>query len=285
MTKPRSYWPSLARGFNQFSAEVLPAGQRIACCIEYQGQHYSGWQSQPYVNAATVQDQLEQALSQVAAAPLRVHCAGRTDSGVHGCGQVVHFDAPSARALKSWVMGGNANLPRDIRIHWAQPVPQDFHARHSAQWRRYRYVIHNAAVHSALLGPLTTWHRYPLNAGLMHCEAQCLLGEHDFSAFRAAACQSVSPIRDIQAVTVGRVEQKVVIDIRANAFLHHMVRNIAGSLMAVGGGRQPAGWIAQLLEGRDRTVAADTAAASGLYLVEVGYPGYFELPAPASAPF
>ncbi|WP_241505741.1 tRNA pseudouridine(38-40) synthase TruA [Parahaliea mediterranea] len=266
------------------SPDPLPPGARVACRVEYDGSRYSGWQSQPHLDVSTVQQTLEAALSQVASAPLRVHCAGRTDTGVHGHSQVVHFDCPVSRSPKAWVLGGNANLPFDVRLHWAVPVSEDFHARFSATARRYRYIIANTPVRPAHLGGQVTWQRRPLDAALMHREAQCLLGEQDFSAFRAAACQSTSPFRNVQAVNVERRGPLVVIDIRANAFLHHMVRNIAGSLMAVGSGRSPAGWLAQLLAGRDRTRAADTAAPDGLYLVEVSYPAHFGLPATPPGP-
>jgi tRNA pseudouridine38-40 synthase len=268
----------LARDWPRFDKQPLPAGSRIACRVEYDGRRYSGWQAQPHLDVLTVQTELESALSAVAAMPVRVHCAGRTDTGVHGHGQVVHFEAPVERSPKAWVLGSNARLPRDIRLHWAQPVAQEFHARFSALSRSYRYIIANAPVRPALLQGLVTWHRYPLDAQLMNDEAQALLGERDFSAFRAAACQSTTPMREVQALSVKRWGELVVIDIRANAFLHHMVRNIAGSLMAVGSGRQPAGWLAQLLVAGDRRLAADTAAADGLYLVDVAYPDYFGLP-------
>lgn len=274
----------MADPFPRLSAETLPAGTRIACRIEYNGAAYNGWQAQPHLNVQTVQQTLEKALSGVAGEALRVHCAGRTDTGVHGHAQIIHFDSPVPRPPKSWVLGANASLPDDIRVHWAVPVPGAFHARHSATARRYRYVIANALVRPAMLAGQVTWQRRPLDEAVMHAEAQSLLGERDFSAFRAAACQSVTPVRDVQAVSVFRLGQLVVVDIQANAFLHHMVRNIAGSLMAVGAGRAPRGWIAELLAGRDRTVAADTAAPDGLYLVEVRYPPTFDLPPTPSGP-
>ena len=214
----------------------------------------------------------------VAAAPVRVHCAGRTDTGVHGFGQVIHFDPGVSRSSKSWVMGVNGQLPADIRIHWAVPVDEDFHARHSATARRYRYLIANSPVRPALMCRQLSWHRYPLDAKRMHLAAQGLLGEQDFSAFRAATCQSKSPMREVQEVSVERDGDLVIIDIRANAFLHHMVRNIAGSLMAVGSGRREVSWIGELLAGRDRKQAADTAPPEGLYLVEISYPERFGLP-------
>lgn len=265
------------RGFH-FDSTPLPTGTRVACRIEYDGSHYSGWQTQPHLNVVTVQGELERALAAVATAPVRVHCAGRTDTGVHGFSQVIHFDTPAERSAKSWVLGGNANLPMDIRLHWAQAVEADFHARFSALSRCYRYLIANTPVRPALMGGQLTWYRYPLDDELMQTEGQCLLGELDFSAFRAAACQSASPMRNVYSLRVWRQADLVVMEIRANAFLHHMVRNIAGSLMAVGSGRRPAGWIAELLVGRDRTVAADTAAPDGLYLVDVEYPQHYGLP-------
>lgn len=261
-----------------FSTDPLAPGTRIACRIEYDGSAYNGWQAQPHPGSRTVQQTLEAALAEVAAAPLRVNCAGRTDSGVHGHAQVIHFDAPTARSCKAWVIGTNSRLPADIRVHWAQPVPADFHARFSALARRYRYLIANTSIRPALLGRQLSWQRQPLDAGRMHAAAQCLLGERDFSAFRAASCQSSTAQRCITHCEVSRRGDLVVIDIQANAFLHHMVRNIAGSLMAVGSGSREPGWIAELLAGRDRTRAADTAPAAGLYLVAVLYPDRFGLP-------
>lgn len=268
----------MADGVLPFAADPLPAGSRIACRVEYDGSGYYGWQSQPHPHANTVQDALESGLAAVACEPVRVHCAGRTDSGVHGFGQIIHFDAPVQRSSKSWVLGTNANLPEDVRLHWALPVAAEFHARFSALSRRYRYLIANTPVRPALMGGQLTWERRPLDHRLMHVEAQSLLGEQDFSAFRAAACQSSTPMRNVQAVSVSRRGNLVVVDIRANAFLHHMVRNIVGSLVAIGAGRAAPGWLPLLLAGRDRTQAADTAPAAGLYLVEVQYPARFGLP-------
>ncbi len=257
----------------------------MACGIAYNGSHYHGWQSQPHLDVATIQETLEAALSQVASGPLRVHCAGRTDTGVHATGQVVHFDPPVQRSPKAWVLGTNANLPHDVRVLWALPVAADFHARFSARSRRYRYIVSNSSVRPAHLGGQISWYRYPLDSELMQREAQHLLGEQDFSAFRAAACQSTTPFRNIRSLSVERRGELVVIDICANAFLHHMVRNIAGSLLAVGSGRQPEGWLAGLLAGRDRTLAADTAAPDGLYLIDVSYPPAFDLPEMTAGPF
>jgi tRNA pseudouridine38-40 synthase len=256
----------------------LPLGSRVACRVEYNGGHYNGWQSQPQHGVITVQDLVERALTAVACEPVRVNCAGRTDSGVHGFSQIIHFDAPVSRSCKAWVMGGNASLPDNIRLHWAMPVPTDFHARFSAKARRYRYVILNTHIRSALLSGQVTCHRRALDASQMNQAASSLLGEQDFSAFRAASCQSSTPMRNVISTQVKRRGDLVVIDIQANAFLHHMVRNIAGTLLAVGDGRKPAQWVAELLQGRDRTLAAETAPPGGLYLVDIAYPAHFGLP-------
>ena len=274
----------MADGVLPFAADPLPAGSRIACRVEYDGSRYHGWQSQPHPDSKTVQDTLENGLAAIACQPLRVHCAGRTDSGVHGFCQIIHFDAPVARSPKSWVMGTNANLPPDVRLHWAQAVGPEFHARFSALSRRYRYLIANTPVRPALMAGQLAWERRLLDHQLMHAEAQSLLGEQDFSAFRAAACQSSTPMRNVQAVSVARRGDLLVVDIRANAFLHHMVRNIVGSLIAVGAGRAAPGWLPALLAARDRTQAADTAPAAGLYLVEVEYPAHFGLPGAPAEP-
>jgi tRNA pseudouridine38-40 synthase len=267
-----------------FPDDPLPADSRIACRIEYNGSHYNGWQFQPHKGAVTVQDQLERALGTVADTPIRVHCAGRTDAAVHAHAQIVHFDAPVARSSKAWVIGGNANLPRDIRIHWAVAVGSDFHARFSALARCYRYVIVNTPISSALLLDQVTWHRQALDVVAMHSAARALLGEQDFSAFRAASCQSRSPMRNVRSIDVTRRGDLVVIEVTANAFLHHMVRNIAGALLAVGDGRRPVQWVASLLAGGDRRQGAETAPASGLYLVDVEYPDQFGLPATPYGP-
>ena len=261
-----------------FSTTPIPVGSRIACRVEYDGSAYNGWQVQPHEGVATVQGTLEKALAVVAGRPVRVHCAGRTDTGVHGFSQVVHFDAPASRGSKAWVLGSNANLPLDVRVHWAHQVAPEFHARFSARSRRYRYLIANTTVRPALMVGRVAWHRRPLDAAAMHEAARCLLGEQDFSAFRAASCQSTTPMREVRDVSVVRQGDLVLVDICANAFLHHMVRNIVGSLLAVGDGRRRDDWLLQVLEGGDRTVAADTAPACGLYLVAVEYPASFGLP-------
>lgn len=281
---PGNCWNELTEAQAQFSNDPLPQGTRVVCRIEYDGSQYHGWQSQPHLDVATVQEELERALAAVACTGLRVHCAGRTDTGVHGFGQIIHFDAPVQRTAKAWVLGTNAHLPLSVRVHWAQAVTGDFHARFSALSRRYRYVIANTPVRPALLRGQVSWQRRPLDAAAMDAAAQALLGEQDFSAFRAAACQSNSPNRNVEAVSVCRRGPLVVIDIAANAFLHHMVRNIAGSLMAVGYGSQSPDWIGRLLAGGDRTLAAETAPPDGLYLVSVAYPERFALPSTPPGP-
>lgn len=255
---------------------------RIALGIEYDGSGFFGWQRQREV--ATIQQHVEQALSQVAAEPISTQCAGRTDAGVHATGQVVHFDTDAHRDMRGWVMGANSNLPAGIAVRWAQLVSDDFHARFSATARRYRYIILNQPFRPAILGGGLSHYHMPLDAERMHAAGQCLLGEHDFSAFRAVHCQSNSPNRHILALKVQRLQDYVILDIKANAFLHHMVRNIMGSLLEVGMGKQPIEWVAELLAGRDRTKAAATAKAGGLYLVAVDYPAEFALPTPAVGP-
>lgn len=282
--KRKFFWNGLTDSSGYFSSALIAVGQRVACRIEYDGARYSGWQAQPHLPVDTVQEQLEKALAAVAVVPIRVQCAGRTDTGVHGHAQIIHFDTPVTRSSKAWVMGVNANLPKDIRVHWAVVVPAEFHARFSALSRRYRYIIANTPVRPALLNGKITWQRKPLNAQVMHCAAQCLLGEQDFTAFRAASCQSRTAMRNVHAIEVTRRGDVVMIDIQANAFLHHMVRNIAGSLMAVGSGIRPEAWLAGILAGRDRSLAAETAPADGLYLVKVEYPIEFSLPVSALGP-
>jgi len=264
--------------FSRLSREALPAGCRIACCIEYNGQRYSGWQIQPHPNVVTVQAELERSLGAVAATDVRVHCAGRTDTGVHACGQIIHFDAPVARSVKAWTLGTNTHLPDDVRVLWAAAVPPGFHARFTAQRRRYRYIICNRRVRPALLRGQVTWQRRPLDASLMHIEAQCLLGERDFSSFQAASCQSPTAMRNVHFISVTRRGELVIIDIQANAFLHHMVRNIMGTLLKIGRSEMPVEWMAELLQGKDRTLAGMTAQPNGLYLVNVEYPEEHGLP-------
>lgn len=254
-----------------------PAG-RIALCIEYNGGSFNGWQAQKSASARTVQETLERALSEVADHHVNLVCAGRTDTGVHASGQVVHFDHWHQRPADAWHRGGNSLLPPEIAIRWSRPVSNAFHARFSATARRYRYVISNHPVRPAILSGLVTHHRYALDAAAMHAAGQLLLGENDFSAFRGAACQSPTPMRNLHHLSVSRYSEFVVIDVEANAFLLHMVRNIAGVLMEIGEGRRPPDWAGELLEARDRTLGGVTAPPDGLYLVKVSYPAEFGLP-------
>ena len=255
---------------------------RIALGIEYDGSKYYGWQRQNEVRS--VQEKLEKALSQVANEPINVFCAGRTDAGVHGTGQVVHFDTHAQRNDAAWTLGVNANLPADIAVRWIKTVPEAFHARFSATARRYRYVIYNHRLRPAVLGKGVTHCYHPLDADRMHRAAQSLLGENDFTSFRAVHCQSRTPWRNVMHIKVTRHGAYVVVDIKANAFVHHMVRNIVGSLMEVGAGNRPESWIAELLAAKDRNLAAATAKAEGLYLVSVDYPEHFSLPSVPMGP-
>jgi tRNA pseudouridine38-40 synthase len=248
---------------------------RYALKLEYDGSAYVGWQRQD--NGPSVQADLEEALGFVAAAPVRAVCAGRTDTGVHAQGQVVHFDSPAQRSPRAWVLGSNSRLPPDVAVLEAQPVPDHFHARYSAMQRHYRYCIHNARARSALLHHRMAWEHRPLDAAAMHAAGQALLGEHDFSAFRGPDCQSRTPMRRLSYIAVHREGEAVLLDISANAFLHHMVRNIAGSLIAVGRGERPADWIAEVLDSRDRRCAGVTAPPQGLYFMRVDYPAEFLL--------
>lgn len=271
---------------NPFSTGALAAGQRIALRVEYDGTRYSGWQAQPQLpQLETVQTHVEHALTKIAASTVRVFCAGRTDTGVHATAQWVHFDAPTVRSLKAWVVGGNAQLPQDIRLADAQAVPDDFHARHSASARQYDYLISNTRTPSALLAHRLLWIRQPLDEALMAASLQPLLGEQDFSAFRAASCQSTTPMRFMESVHTFRRGDFVQLRVVANAFLHHMVRNIVGSCLEVGLGHQPAHWLEELLQGRDRRLAAATAPPHGLYLTGVRYPGNSSLSGPKDLPF
>lgn len=260
------------------AAESAAEGySRIALGVEYKGARYRGWQRQAS-GVASVQQALEQALSKVANAPISVVCAGRTDAGVHACGQIVHFDTNAVRDERAWTMGTNFNLPRDISVAWAQQMPADFHARFKATARRYRYVIYNDPIRPAHLAEEVTWNHRPLDVERMAQAAQYLLGTHDFSAFRASQCQAKSPVKHMYHLRVTRHGQMIVLDIRATAFLHHMVRNIAGVLMSIGSGERPIEWAREVLQSRDRREAGVTAHPYGLYLVQVEYPEPFVLP-------
>lgn len=256
---------------------------RIAIGVEYNGSHFNGWQMQKQ-DARTVQDQVQQALSKVADHPVSVICAGRTDTGVHATGQVVHFDTSAERKLKAWVMGSNVYLPDDVSILWAKKVDDDFSARFSATKRRYRYVILNRSARTAIHSKQVTWVHDALNVEAMHEAAQALLGEHDFSSFRSSICQAKHAHRIMNSINVFRDTEYIYLDICANAFLHHMVRNIVGSLLMIGRGEQPVTWMADLLTQKDRTKAGPTAAAAGLYLVAVEYPQEYDLPSTGFLP-
>ena len=256
---------------------ALPT-QRYAMGIEYDGSEFSGWQrlskhgeSDPegYV---TLQSVIEEALSFVAGTPIETICAGRTDAGVHAAGQVIHFDSPVLRDPRGWVLGTTSKLPPAIGALWCVPVDGGFHARFSARARRYRYSILNRMVRPALNRQVLTWERRPLDVDAMHRAAQALLGENDFSAFRTVHCQAPHARRDLQEITVSRDGDVVTVEVQANAFLHHMVRNIVGSLLVVGRGDAPEAWIAELRAGQDRTLAGPTAPSSGLVFLGPRYP-------------
>lgn len=254
---------------------------RMAVGLEYDGSAYSGWQTQ--VNAPAVQSIVERALSRVADEPITVSCAGRTDAGVHALTQVIHFDTSASRPLRGWMLGANAYLPDDVAVRWVLPVAPHFHARYSALSRTYCYVILNRSPRSALGARRVAWVPRPLDAVAMAQASTHLVGEHDFSAFRAAECQAKSPVRELHELRVERVREYVVITVTANAFLHHMVRNLAGLLIKVGQGDVPPEHAARVLESRDRRQSAATAPAAGLYFQQVRYPAEFGLPQQDSA--
>lgn len=250
--------------------------QRIALGLEYAGGPFCGWQTQP--GGCAVQDRLERALAEIHGAPVETITAGRTDAGVHALAQVVHFDALHARPEQAWVRGVNSHLPPDMAVLWAKAVPDAFHARYSALERRYRYVLCNDPVRPALLAGRAGWVHGELDVAAMAQGAGHLLGEHDFSAFRAAECQAKTPVRELRLATVARHGAYVVFEFRGNAFLHHQVRNMVGALVWVGLGRRPPLWVSQVLAGRDRGLAAATFAADGLYLAGVQYDAAWQLP-------
>ena len=255
---------------------------RIALGIEYDGTAYNGWQRQRTGDG--VQAHVEKALSKVADEAIEVTCAGRTDAGVHATGQVVHFDTHSERSERGWLLGANTNMPDDIAVIWAQPVSEEFHARFSALTRSYRYVILNCLVRSALNRHRAWWVYQDLDAERMHEAAQSILGAHDFSAFRAAGCQASTPNREIHSISVARDSDKIYIDVTANAFLQHMVRNIAGTLVAIGNGDEAVDSMARILQSRDRKQGGVAAPPHGLTLVNVQYPDEFQLPKKVNMP-
>lgn len=255
---------------------------RIALGLEYDGSRFCGWQTQP--SGCGVQDHLETALRRIADEHVETVCAGRTDAGVHALAQVVHFDTAAVRPDTAWVRGVNAALPAALGVVWAREVDDAFHARYTALNRRYRYVLLNRAVRPAAAHARVGWFHLPLEVEPMRAAARLLVGEHDFSAFRAAECQSRSPVRDLRRLEIERRGDYVVFEFGANAFLQHMVRNLVGALVYVGKGRHRPEWVGEVLAGRDRAAAAPTFDPAGLYLVEVDYAARWELPTARAAP-
>jgi tRNA pseudouridine38-40 synthase len=260
---------------------MVGVAMRIALGVEYDGSRFCGWQSQP--DGRTVQDTLQRALGGIAgenaaAEPISVIAAGRTDTGVHALEQVVHFDTLVERPLTAWVRGVNALLPDSIAVRWAHPVPDEFHARFSAHGRSYRYLLINRAVRPAIQSGKVGWFHAPLDVTAMQTAAQHLLGEHDFSAFRAAECQAKSPVKRLQQLDIRRQGDMLIFDVSADAFLHHMVRNMVGCMVYVGKGKYPPDWLAEVLAGRERSLAAPTFAPDGLYLRHIKYDEKWGLP-------
>ncbi|MGZ8994415.1 MAG: tRNA pseudouridine(38-40) synthase TruA [Burkholderiaceae bacterium] len=254
---------------------------RIALGIEYDGAAFNGWQTQS--DQRSVQDAVESALAQVAGTPIATICAGRTDSGVHALDQVIHFDTDAARPVTAWVRGVNRFLPASIAVQWARPVGTDFHARYGARRRQYDYWILNAPVRSPLVHARAGWVFRALDERAMQRASKHLIGRHDFTSFRSAECQAATPVREVEALKVERNGPLIRISVAANAFLHHMVRNIVGALVYIGVGRQPDTWTRDVLNARDRAAGAPTFSGAGLYLARVEYDPAFCLPAPAAA--
>ena len=249
---------------------------RIALGLEYDGSGFLGWQTQP--GGGTVQDALEGALAQIAGHPVRAQCAGRTDTGVHALAQVAHFDTEVDRPDNAWVKGVNAHLPRAVSMRWAKRVPDDFHARFSATVRRYEYVLVNRPTRLGVWDGRAGWFHLALDEARMREAAALLVGEHDFSAFRSAECQAASPVRTLRRLEIRRDGEVLRFSLEANAFLHHMVRNIVGALVYVGKGKYPPAWMAEVLAGRDRAKAAPTFGPQGLYLAGIAYDARWNLP-------
>ena len=249
---------------------------RIALGIEYDGTGFYGWQAQR--DLPTIQGVLQEALSKVANEDIFLYCAGRTDANVHAIGQVVHFDTNAKRHIDAWIFGTNTHLPPSIVVHWSKHVDFHFHARFTATARRYRYVIYNHPIRPGILNNRVCWHYYPLNIERMRMAGQHLIGEQDFSSFRSSQCNSRTPMRNVTQFAIQRYGDFIVIDIEANAFLHHMVRNIVGSLMKIGSGNKEPEWMREVLLAKNRRLAAETAAAEGLYLTKVSYPEQYNFP-------
>lgn len=250
---------------------------RFALGIDYEGTHYRGWQTQQE-GVPSIQSTIEDVLSRIADHPVIIHAAGRTDAGVHASGMVAHFDTHAIRGHKSWLLGSNTWLPKDIALRWIHPVSEDFHARFKAVARRYRYIIFNSGQRSSQLAGKVTWHYHPLNFERMKIAANYLVGQHNFNSFRAVGCQSRNPNRHVHFLNLTKRGSFIILDIQADGFLHHMVRNIAGVLMAIGEGKAEPEWVQELLRVQDRTQGGVTASGSGLYFVDALYPPEFELP-------
>jgi tRNA pseudouridine38-40 synthase len=255
---------------------------RLALALEYDGAAHCGWQSQ--ANGQAVQDALEKALHEFSGTPIATVAAGRTDAGVHALEQIVHVDPPIERELIAWVRGTNRFLPPTVRVLWARPMPTQFHARFSAIARRYVYVLQDSRTAPAIARHAVGWVHQVLDVQAMADAAQFFLGEHDFSSFRAAECQAKSPVKVVYAIRVERAEERIYVEVTANAFLHHMVRNMVGALVWIGQGKRPSEWIQDVLKERDRRRAAPTFAASGLHLCEIRYPAAFALPSAKRSP-
>ncbi len=250
--------------------------KRIALAVEYDGEGFCGWQRQPHCHS--VQAEVEQALSKIAQTPITIYCAGRTDTGVHATAQVVHFETDVERPLRAWTFGANSQMDRRVSIHWASVMPDDFHARFSAIERSYRYTLLNRSTRPGYQAGTLGWERIRLDAQRMHDAAQVLVGEHDFSSFRSSECQANHAIRLLKRIDVKRDQDRVVIELTANGFLHNMVRILTGCLLATGRGDKPLEWIADLLAARDRTQAGVTAPPHGLCFLQPGYPPEYGVP-------
>jgi tRNA pseudouridine38-40 synthase len=250
---------------------------RIVLGVEYDGSAFCGWQTQP--QACGVQDALDRALTEISGERIVSACAGRTDTGVHALAQIVHFDTAAERPLSAWTRGANALLPEGMAVNWSRQVPESFHARFSAIGRRYVYWLLNRPQRPGLLNKRVGWFHQNLDLDAMRRAAHCLIGEHDFSAFRAAECQAKTPVKVLRVLNISRRDDLIRFEFAADAFLQHMVRNIVGSLVYIGAGRQPSGWLDELLRGRDRTRAAPTFSPAGLYLAAVEYDNVWALPA------
>ncbi len=250
--------------------------KRIVLGVEYDGTNFSGWQFQPALR--TIQDELEKAISKIAGDKIRITCAGRTDAGVHAIGQVIHFDTNADRPESAWILGVKTNLPDDITIAWVKEVSPEFSARFSAVERHYCYLINTSQVNSSINRHRMLWYPKLLDVSAMQEAAQYLLGKHDFSSFRAAGCQSNSPVRSINEILISRQQSVIRIDVKANAFLHHMIRNIVGTLLSIGHLKKSPTWMKEVLAAKDRKAADTTAASNGLYFMHVRYPEEFNLP-------